>query len=205
MTQALVLVRELRRKGVTLALSGDRIVLDAPSGAITPEHRETLRAAKLELVRVLEQEGQVLEMSLREFERCGYAVEATVPWLSETLWFVPRVEHIRVLMADGVRRGRIWTARELTDLLSISGMNPQDIAGFARLKAAFGIDVFSVEQGFIDVVLAEELKSQTNCSSCGQGRFWRSIHGALVCGTCHPPAAPELVAEWIDAVEPNHG
>jgi hypothetical protein len=37
------------------------------------------------------------------------------------------------------------------------------------------------------------------CFACRGFRFWRSIHGAVVCGICHPPAAPELVREWIAA------
>ncbi len=28
-------------------------------------------------------------------------------------------------------------------------------------------------------------------------RLWRSIHGVVVCGDCHPPATPNLVAEWL--------
>lgn len=34
-------------------------------------------------------------------------------------------------------------------------------------------------------------------------RAWRSIHGAIVCATCHAPASDDLVAEWID--EPGGG
>jgi len=36
------------------------------------------------------------------------------------------------------------------------------------------------------------------CYACGGKRFWRSVHGPLVCGTCHPPATPDLAAEWVD-------
>jgi P4 family phage/plasmid primase-like protien len=35
------------------------------------------------------------------------------------------------------------------------------------------------------------------CFTCHASRFWRSIHGAMVCGTCHPPMNPDLVTEWI--------
>lgn len=30
-------------------------------------------------------------------------------------------------------------------------------------------------------------------------RLWRSVHGVVVCGYCHPPAHPTLVAEWLPA------
>jgi hypothetical protein len=34
------------------------------------------------------------------------------------------------------------------------------------------------------------------CWACGRARFWMSTHGTLVCATCHPPAAPDLVRQW---------
>ena len=36
------------------------------------------------------------------------------------------------------------------------------------------------------------------CYACREQRFWRSIHGRVVCATCHPPAAPYLVVEWLE-------
>ena len=35
------------------------------------------------------------------------------------------------------------------------------------------------------------------CHACKSIRFWRSIHGPVVCGVCHPPAGPDLVKEWL--------
>jgi len=37
------------------------------------------------------------------------------------------------------------------------------------------------------------------CYWCGRREWWRSIHGVVVCGHCHPPAVPGLVVEWLDA------
>lgn len=39
------------------------------------------------------------------------------------------------------------------------------------------------------------------CFSCRGRRFWRSVHGAVVCAACHPPADPSLFAGWINAAE----
>jgi len=39
------------------------------------------------------------------------------------------------------------------------------------------------------------------CPWCGRREWWRSIHGAVVCGCCHPPAVPGLVAEWLNGPE----
>jgi ATP-dependent exoDNAse (exonuclease V) alpha subunit len=36
------------------------------------------------------------------------------------------------------------------------------------------------------------------CYWCRGRRFWRSIYGLCICDTCHPPAAPVLVAAWIE-------
>ena len=35
-----------------------------------------------------------------------------------------------------------------------------------------------------------------SCYACKQSRWWISIHGARVCGVCHPPASEFLVREW---------
>lgn len=35
------------------------------------------------------------------------------------------------------------------------------------------------------------------CRTCGGRRFWRSIHGPIVCGQCHPPGSPALVEAWL--------
>lgn len=35
------------------------------------------------------------------------------------------------------------------------------------------------------------------CFACRGWLFWRSVHGAVVCAACHPPASRELVREWI--------
>lgn len=48
---------------------------------------------------------------------------------------------------------------------------------------------------------ATEVKSNAAlepCHCCGGTRFWRSVYGLVICGTCHPPATPELVQEWVD-------
>lgn len=37
------------------------------------------------------------------------------------------------------------------------------------------------------------------CGTCGRQQWWLSVHGAVVCGVCHPPATRALVASWIEA------
>ncbi len=53
------LLSELRKKGVEVKTSGDdRLVIDAPKGAITPELRNALAAHKVELLQILKSEQQ---------------------------------------------------------------------------------------------------------------------------------------------------
>ncbi len=86
----------------------------------------------------------MLNLSLVEFAAQHHSIELAVPWLEETIWFVPRAEHIDDLVSDGIHRGRIWTAGELQDLLSIDGMTQQELVGLSRLKLAFGGEVLSI-------------------------------------------------------------
>lgn len=41
------------------------------------------------------------------------------------------------------------------------------------------------------------------CFTCKSTIWWVSVHGAVVCRLCHPPASPELVARWINCTQPT--
>ena len=34
------------------------------------------------------------------------------------------------------------------------------------------------------------------CRACNSWLFWLSVHGAVACATCHPPASRSLVKSW---------
>ena len=34
------------------------------------------------------------------------------------------------------------------------------------------------------------------CRACNSWLFWESVHGTVVCATCHPPASRTLVKTW---------
>jgi hypothetical protein len=42
----------------------------------------------------------------------------------------------------------------------------------------------------------------SGCYTCKATRFWESIHGAVICGVCHPPANTGLVVNWLNCIEP---
>src|SRR5215813_7484930 len=47
------LLVQLRKKGVEIKSNGDRLVADAPKGAISPDVRDALAANKAELLKIL--------------------------------------------------------------------------------------------------------------------------------------------------------
>jgi hypothetical protein len=78
----------------------------------------------------------VLRMRLDEFFDRGQPLEVRVPWWPQTLWFVPDEPHARILEAEGVSRGRIWTAGELMDLLAVPGTPNVCLLALAKLEFA---------------------------------------------------------------------
>lgn len=75
-----------------------------------------------------------LGMSLDEFQSSGASLEVRVPWLDVTLWMVPTEREAAHLMAEGVRRGRIWTAAELMQLMAIADRTPETVKTVTHAK-----------------------------------------------------------------------
>ena len=71
-------------------------------------------------------------------------LEVRVPWLPVSLWFVGDDAAVAMLVADGISRGRIWTAGELADLLSIPGLTPAGVRSVALAKLRFDGDVVAI-------------------------------------------------------------
>ena len=89
----------------------------------------------------------LLDMPLREFQVAGLALEVKVPWLETTLWFVSSSGEVATLMNEGVSRGRIWTARELQDLLETPGLSSQGLQQLSRFKFELGVELVAVRKG----------------------------------------------------------
>ncbi len=89
--------------------------------------------------------AEIQRMSLSQFAREGRAIEVRVPWLDVTLWWVPTADHIDPLLRRGVHRGRIWTARELSDLMKIRQGCGEVARTLARIKLTFGAELVSVD------------------------------------------------------------
>jgi hypothetical protein len=93
-----------------------------------------LRAATLDPAEL----GRVLGLPLDQLDR---VLELRVPGLPVTLWFVPADADAEELLVEGVTRGRIWTARELQDILSIPGITKAGARTVATAKVFMDGDV----------------------------------------------------------------
>ena len=72
-------------------------------------------------------------------------MEIRVPWLDQTIWFVPGGLEMQVLLSRGIHRGRLWTAGELSELWKMFSREPGEAAKLGRLKSGFDGELLSVE------------------------------------------------------------
>jgi hypothetical protein len=86
----------------------------------------------------------ILAMPLDQFAREGQCLEIRVAWHTETLWFVPDERDAAALTRAGVGRGRVWTARELADLLALSDQVLTTVRTVALAKCAIDGDIVEV-------------------------------------------------------------
>ncbi len=104
---------------------------------LAEKHREILRELVLHVARLV-------EMPLDRFEQEGSLLEVRVPWLEVTLWFVPVPADVEVLARQGVSRGRVWTAAELRDILTIQGLTATRVITITKAKLEFAGEVVEV-------------------------------------------------------------
>jgi hypothetical protein len=88
--------------------------------------------------------GELLGMPLDRFAREGQSLEVRVPWHPETLWFVPDERDAAALGREGVGRGRVWTARELMDLMTLSDLTVATVRTLVLAKCAIDGDIVEV-------------------------------------------------------------
>ena len=138
------ILADLRHRKVRVRAVGDRLRLKAPPGVLSPGDRDALSSHKTEMLAQLERENRLLGFSLTDFEQSGCPLEIDVPGLGQTLWFVPRDGDAGALLAEGVRRGRIWTAAELRDIVTAPGLTPEDVIRLAQAKLVFNAEVVDV-------------------------------------------------------------
>lgn len=75
-------------------------------------------------------------LPLAEFEKGARAVEFTCPLVSVTLFLVPHAKYIPSLLERGIKRGRIWLADEVRDLL-VARVSRTDLKKIVESKLLF--------------------------------------------------------------------
>ncbi|MFI5364357.1 MAG: hypothetical protein ACHQ4J_01915 [Candidatus Binatia bacterium] len=127
------LLTELRHLGARLQAKGDRLVIDAPKGALTPELRRTLSARKPELLRLVgthqSEEGDLTSGSVTGVLIRSAVLDGALLWLvadDDTLAEHPdilRSGHA-VFFFDEVERLRGKTAAELRAIAMVKAVFP---------------------------------------------------------------------------------
>lgn len=84
-------------------------------------------------------------MPLDQFAREGQLSEVRVPWLDVTLWFVPDERDTEALDGEGVERGRVWTARELMEVMALPDLVSDTVRTIAIAKMTFEGDIVKVK------------------------------------------------------------
>jgi len=139
------LLADLRHRGARVGADDGRVRLKALAGVLSPEDRETIALHKAGVLEQLQLEERLLNQKLSEFQRSGCPLEIEVPGLNVTIWFVPQEEDAEKLAAEGIRRGRIWTAAELLNLWQ-GGYSDAEVLDIARVKLKFSGEVVDVRR-----------------------------------------------------------
>lgn len=83
---------------------------------------------------------------LADFSARGDLHEVCVPGLDVTLWLVPTPSDAATLMAQGISRGRIWTAAELKDFLSTDDRSPATWTAIIMAKVVMAGEITEVRR-----------------------------------------------------------
>ena len=90
--------------------------------------------------------ARLVGMPLDQNASAGAPLEVRVPWHGETLWFVLDDRQAEALVREGVSRGRIWTAGELGELMTLPEPTPEIVQRIALVKREFGGDIVEVRR-----------------------------------------------------------
>lgn len=147
--------------------------------------------------------SKFLEMTLAEFEAQDHALQVRVPWLPESLWFVPSLTEATILSQEGISRGRVWTAKELRDLLEVGEVTREELQTLTQIKLEFEVEFTRFqrtkkpsEDRYSSQAMPSSLSSLwppeipglgksivgsfTPCERCGEGS-WASYGGVPFC------------------------
>ena len=168
-TSAADLLIDLTRRGIELVAQEDRLRY-RPRSAVTPDLAGRLRTHKAELLAIL---------------RLAASVDSTST--SETAPVV------------GDSDSDVGPSEATSDAASEEMATVDTDAPATSDKTREQAEQLRGQLGFPEFDMRTSEPGIDPCYWCGRFHWWRSIHGVVVCGNCHPPAVPQLVAEWIAA------
>ena len=138
------ILADLGHRGAQVRADGDRLRFRAPIGAVSAEVRKTLARHKSDLLAQLHREEWLLSLPLSQFARQDCFLKVSVPGLAEPLWFASGQAEVDTLLSEGIRRGRIWTATELSDLCTDPAPTQKEVVSIARVKLKFSATIVDV-------------------------------------------------------------
>jgi transposase len=145
---SLALLNEAHAAGLEVRADGDRLMVRGPRSAAALAQK--LLAHKADVLLLFQGTShavpyspspladRLLDMPLAQFACEDKLIEVGVGWLEGAFWFVPTVADAEYLVRQGVSRGRIWTAAELMDLMSIPKLTADQVKTIAAVKLEFG-------------------------------------------------------------------
>jgi hypothetical protein len=206
MTTIPAMLSDLRRRNVNVSVVGDRLRLDAPAGAITPDMRAWASRHKAEIFALLSGgQGTTHVTEITEITQRGGGCPITV--ISVTP-FVDDTNHgAKEETEDFVTyRRRLAEATSEADLqfvvddaqLKFAGneMTGPEVEALARQAGILsrGLQDHAPEY---DMLPASSLLSPEslpdNCPACRCARWWIDRRSdQRICRVCHPPPSPEF-------------
>jgi hypothetical protein len=93
-----------------------------------------------------EEVARLVAMHLDQYAREGAQLEIRVPWQAETLWLVPEGRDTEALDREGVDRGRVWTARELMEVMALPDLAADTVRTIAIAKMTFGGNIVKIKR-----------------------------------------------------------
>lgn len=100
--------------------------------------------------------AHLVAMPLDRYAREGAPLEFRVPWLEDTLWFVPDGGLAETLVRHGISRGHVWTVGELLAVMPLASHGVVRTIAIAKVIADGDIADVEARRSSADAVPTQE-------------------------------------------------
>jgi hypothetical protein len=146
------LVCRLRRRGVAITTTEERLQIEAPPGTISDAEKTELQALKSEILALLRAQDRALALTVTKYQHAGLVSEIRVVGVEQSLWIVPRDGDRGCLVRRDVRPGSIWTIGELAVLARASPAPAADFRRLAHLRSIFDATIIELAPPGLDEI-----------------------------------------------------